>query len=184
MSPAVNRNTWPAAPMLVGWVAGFLLGMNLAQGAESSVPTGPSTPRTHTVYLNPKELDDSLMSQGLSLDRRAVSFAKEPELGKRKVWRGVIPSAGNTNQELAFFWDPGQDTLYVDCNRNRDLTNDPAGVWKGAPHGLAQTFRGVRLPYEAAAGRFSVLADVHLYRFGDRPSGHASLRSPHCGHAK
>jgi hypothetical protein len=163
--------------MLVGWVAGLLLGMNVAQAAESPVPADSSPPRTHTVYLDSKELDDSVMQRSLSLNRRAVSFAKEPDLGKRKVWRGAIPSAGNTNQGLAFLWDPGLGALFVDLNRNRDLTDDRGGVWKASFQGSQQSFRGVRLPYEAPAGRFSVLADVHLYRFGDWASGYASLRS-------
>ena len=51
-------------------------------------------------------------------------FAKEPDFAKRQVVRGLLPCAKRMEQRIAYIWDFEQKRLYIDKNRNRDLTDD------------------------------------------------------------
>ena len=60
---------------------------------------------------------------------RDEPFAKEPNFGQRKVWRGVLGvGAPGHREQMGFAWDKSEGKLYMDLNRDGDLTNDPNGV--------------------------------------------------------
>ena len=59
---------------------------------------------------------------------REVVFKKEPDFGDHKIIRGAIPFAREEKDYLCFAWDFTEQVLYLDLNRNLDLTDDPAGV--------------------------------------------------------
>ena len=63
-----------------------------------------------------------------SLDR-SEPFSKEPDLGSRDVLRGELSFGPSGHEEqMGFVWDKLEGKLYVDLNRDGDLTNDPNGV--------------------------------------------------------
>ena len=59
---------------------------------------------------------------------REVVFKKEPDFGDHKIVRGALPFARDKKDYLCFAWDFTEQMLYLDLNRNLDLTDDPAGV--------------------------------------------------------
>ncbi|MEN8127516.1 MAG: hypothetical protein ABFR90_06880 [Planctomycetota bacterium] len=66
--------------------------------------------------------------QGVDLER-TESFAVEPDFGDREVLRGQLSVGPSGNKEqVGFAWDISENKLYVDLNRDGDLTNDPNGV--------------------------------------------------------
>ena len=67
-------------------------------------------------------------SLAASLDR-SEPFAKEPDFGTRKVLRGELNFGPSEKAEkMGFAWDKSEGKLYVDLNRDGDLTNDPKGI--------------------------------------------------------
>jgi hypothetical protein len=89
-------------------------------------------------------------------------FLKEPELSQRHVFRRVLQFGKDTNNAMALIWDQPTRKLYLDLNRNRDLTDDPTGVFVSANKGLTQLFTNVVLPVKIAAGSGPALLDMRL----------------------
>ena len=69
--------------------------------------------------------------------------------------------------------------LYLDLNRNRDLTDDSAGVFSAreTQRVYYQTFTNVHLLFNTASGESPVLAEVNFYDYGSRPSCSLAVRS-------
>lgn len=60
---------------------------------------------------------------------RKEPFAKEPDFGQRTILRGTLGFLTLPEESgLGFAWDKSEGKLYVDLNRDGDLTNDPNGV--------------------------------------------------------
>ena len=55
-------------------------------------------------------------------------FPKEPDFEGRQVVRGLLPCA--ERQYMAYVWDCNESRLYMDKNRNGDLTDDPTGIYE------------------------------------------------------
>ena len=64
----------------------------------------------------------------VQLDRQEP-FEKEPDFGRRDILRGELSFGPPEHPEqMGFAWDKGDGKLYVDLNRDGDLTNDPNGM--------------------------------------------------------
>jgi len=61
---------------------------------------------------------------------REVIFKKEPAFGNQPVIRGAIPVGAGRQDFVGFALDTAKRELHVDQNRNLDLTDDPAGLFK------------------------------------------------------
>ena len=63
-------------------------------------------------------------------------FDEEPDLvpDNQNVVRGLLPTGAEEKDHTAFIWDRGKGALYVDLNHNRDLTDDPGGVFQSTRH--------------------------------------------------
>jgi len=77
---------------------------------------------------------------------------------------------------LPFAWDARAQRLYVDLNRNRDLTDDPAGVFIGTGNGV-QLYRGLRLEFSSLEGRYQVRVDAQVLDQGGIPRVFLYVRS-------
>ena len=59
---------------------------------------------------------------------RTEPFDKEPDTGGREVHRGVLHcDPAKPENDVIFLWDKSEGKLYIDLNRDGDLTNDPDG---------------------------------------------------------
>lgn len=82
---------------------------------------------------------------------------KEPPGLKGNVRRGIFELGKNTNNGVCLLWAPDEGKLYVDQNRNLDLTDDADGVYKASNKTGVQEFTNVVVPCKVGE-------DVHPLR--------------------
>jgi len=123
-------------------VVGFVLAASVfAQGSEVS---GPNS------YMFDLEYVPSGQSLQVHwLDR--VSFEKEPDFGGRKVAKGLIPTGSEEKDYIGYACDLKKGKLYLDLNRNRDLTDDPNGVFVTSEPWKQSYSYGVRFTVESGS---------------------------------
>jgi hypothetical protein len=117
--------------------------------------------------LTPYELESGeVFYASYMFEGREVVFKKEPDYAGAPR-RGAISS--EDGGYIWFVWDQAGKNLYVDQNRNLDLTDDPYGVFHAAPatNNLAayadnQRFEGVRTT-ESEGATVYTLALEHYF---------------------
>jgi len=167
------------AALLVVGVLGLAVGAVASIQAQEATggmnsPSGQSV----TANLDYRELNYSIISWGLQVTPRSSAFKKEPAFSGGKVIRGMLPLGSGTSDEMGFAWDRTAGKLYLDLNRNLDLTDDPAGVFsrEGGSSGSFQFYRNIHLPFKTPVGTRSMLVDLNFYDYG-RLNCTATLRS-------
>jgi hypothetical protein len=152
---------------------------------DSQTPSA-SVNATQTVFLEYRELGSEAMIWNLPLTIQSAPFKKEPALGLRKVLRGTLKFGSSSDQYLPFIWDYGRGKLYLDLNRNQDLTDDAGGVFTCTqPLQYAnnyQTFANIRLSFKTRDGSHPALVDLNLYNYGQL-TANAATRSYWAGKA-
>jgi hypothetical protein len=148
--------------------------------ARENSPPPPSVSSTQSVQLDYQELDYPVGNWNLPLDIQSAPFKKEPGFGLRKVLRGTLNFGNSRDQFIPFAWDQTSGKLYLDLNRNQDLTDDPGGVlscsepvWRSPSY---QTFTNVHLAFKTPNGTHPVLANLHLYNYR-QPNASVGSRS-------
>jgi hypothetical protein len=176
-----NRMNWRIASCwalaLLG--VGFYLGLAVSAAAQD-VAAGDSAVAPQVVYLDYRETPDSFLHISLSFSPQAAPFRKEPGLSQGQVYRGLLQFGTNSDQALPFIWDCRQARLYLDLNRNQDLTDDPAGVFSAPSRGFGnyyQTFTNIHLRFATPEGARQIQADLNCYAYNDRLSLSAACRS-------
>ncbi len=151
----------------------------LAQGASND--TAPAT-AAQTTWLEYRETKQPLIRWPLVVNPQVKAFPKEPALEGRKVSRGSLQVGDQAKQAVNFLWDYTKGKLYLDLNRNEDLTDDPTGIltlprFQFSPY--YQTFTNVHLTLESANGKRPLLLDLTLYQpnYNGQPNGSAACRS-------
>jgi hypothetical protein len=146
-----------------------------AQEAEvSKESSGPAV----TAYLDYQEVSFSFANWGAAAGSKAPVFKKEPALSGSKVVRGTLQFGANPSEEMGFAWDRSAGKLYLDLNRNLDLTDDPVSEYprqRGSGDNY-QCFANIHLPFKTPAGSRQMLADINLYYYG-RLSCSVAMRS-------
>ena len=93
---------------------------------------------------------------------------KEPALAPGPVVRGVLKFGDNPRNAIPFVWQGGAKKLFLDLNRNQDLTDDPAGVipakalFSAGPSFIHQLFTNVPLAFPATSTGAPMLVDLEL----------------------
>ena len=119
--------------------------------------------------LEYQETSYSIMSRSGSVTPQAAPFKKEPAAAPGKTVRGVLNFLGDSSTAIPFLWQEDAGKLYLDLNRNQDLTDDPSGVFatpaaKPVSFQTSPTSTWVSTP----AGKYRVLADITLYDYGSQ----------------
>jgi hypothetical protein len=183
---AVCRGTAAVLVNLAAVLLGFASVAAALAAPQGSVPS-PAADPAQTVSLTYQELSYSVVNWGTVVNLQAAPFKKEPAFGSRKVLRGTLQFGNNSEQAIPFAWDRSEGKLYLDLNRNQDLTDDPHGVFSSSNprqgSNYYQTFTDVHLSFKTPAGSYQALVDLNLYSFGDRLSGNAACRSIWTGRA-
>jgi hypothetical protein len=138
-----------------------------------------SSPASHaaTAALEYKETDYSIVNWGVSLTTQVASFTHEPAATGRII-RGVMNFGGGDSNAIPFVWQRDAGKLLLDFNHSRNFTNNSVGVFSTHDAKSSyQTFTGVHLPLNTAAGQCQVLADIEIYSFGSRPNCTLAVRS-------
>ncbi len=133
-----------------------------AQDAGTAAGVNPPSGQVVTAYLDYREVNYSFVNWNLAVNARSAAFKQEPALAGGKISRGTLRLGGGTTNELAFAWDRAAGKLYLDLNRNLDLTDDPAGVFSRASHSVDsyQTFTNIHLPFRTQVGERQALVDL------------------------
>lgn len=95
--------------------------------------------------LHYKKEGFSLSMRRIAPEAQEVVFKKEPEFSGKDVIRGAIPINADRKEFVGFAMDRAADTLYVDLNRNLDLTDDPEGIYHGKRAGGLLAFPRIHL---------------------------------------
>jgi len=131
------------------------------------------------VSLEYQETDYSVINWGVSLTMQTVPFKKEPVAASGKIVRGVLNFGADSSNSIPFVWQRDAGKLYLDLNRNQDLTDDPAGVFLAGKRFTyaCETFTNVHLLFNTASGTCPVLVDIEFWDYGSRPSCNLAVRS-------
>jgi len=135
-----------------------------AQDAGAGAGMNSQSGQVVTAYLDYREVNYSFVNWNLSVSARPLAFKKEPAFTGGKVTRGTLRLGGGASNEVAFAWDRAAGKLYLDLNRNLDLTDDPAGVFSRASRSgdMYQTFTNIHLPFRTQAGERQALVDLNF----------------------
>jgi hypothetical protein len=160
----IKRNTrkWRWGIVCLG-VFVFLLSLGKSAWSGAHAQSSPP-PAGAVAHLEYREVDFAPLATEISIAPGA-HFKKEPAFNGRSVFRGFFCLGTDTNLFVPFAWDEEQRRLYVDANRNLDLTDDAPGGYLAADQRL-QLFRGVRLQFPSPQGAFQVLVDAHVFGSG------------------
>jgi hypothetical protein len=155
------------------------LGSGAGLRAADSVPSGSPSSNAIMASLEYQETKSSVINWGVPLTMQTTPFKKEPAAASGTIVRGVLNFGGGSNNAIAFLWQRDAQKLYLDLNRNQDLTDDPAGVFSACAGGSAnyQSFTNVHLLFNTASGKCRVLADMNLYQFGPQANCYLMARS-------
>ena len=166
-----------AACLTSALIAGLCSGQVL-RAADFALSSSPSA-NTTTASLEYQETDYSVVNWSVSLRTQTIPFKKEPVAVSGKIVRGILNFGGDASNSMAFVWQRDAGKLFLDLNRNQDLTDDPAGVFssRAAKPVNYQTFTNVHLPLNTTAGKGQVLADINFSDYGSRPNCSLAVRS-------
>ena len=135
----------------LAWVLSALTLRLAAAQAIASEDVPPAVP--HEIVLQQQVLPYELESVYWRIGHTNTPFLKEPELSKQGVFRGMLRFGGkDTHNAFALIWDQPKGKLYLDLNRNLDLTDDPAGIFSSNERGSDQSFTNVSVLLNTAAG--------------------------------
>jgi hypothetical protein len=159
-----------AAALAVGWPGTVFGGsaLSTAPNQAGDVTTVPleyrETPYRSFIY--------DLLFRDVPVQLRSGPFAKEPAPPLGAVVRGVLKFGGGPSNAVSFVWQPGVQKLFLDLNRNHDLTDDAAGVFTGRITGPRiptvnhQVFTNVHLRFPATSAGAPMLVDLNFFQYG------------------
>ncbi len=134
-------------------------------------------PSEHIFNLQYKQRDFNFYILNSSINNKVI-FEKEPDFGRRHIIRGSIPFGSNKKNYLGFAWDRANYKLYIDLNSNRDLTDDPNGIFtckeKRIPN---QYFRDIPLSLQKGALRLPYTIQMSMFYYGGNASCSVTIRS-------
>jgi hypothetical protein len=166
------------ALFFVAVLSGTVFSVRAASDIEGVASNSPSA-QGQTTYLDYREVNYSLGSWTVPIVAQSTPFKKEPAMERGKLLRGSFRFGSDNSNSVAFVWERAAGKLYLDLNRNLDLTDDPAGVFvkrkRSAPNYAA--FTNIHLLFKTASGNRQFLADLNLWDDGRRHSCSAALHS-------
>jgi hypothetical protein len=142
------------------FVIAFLVGLSFCAAALPE--EGEEEQAKHTFRLKYKEVDFSVhVDTRFGLEGREVDFKREPEFSGHDIVRWSLRRRSQAATEfIGFAWDSAAGKLYLDLNRNLDLTDDPNGIFEGKDG----WFRDVRFDIERGSMRVPCVIDLAIRR--------------------
>jgi hypothetical protein len=152
--------------IFVALVAGaFLHGFAGATWAAAADAGQGIAPALQDVVLQYRETPEVLVLRSVAVQPQSVPFPKEPVRAKGGVARGQI-QWGPSETPMGFIWERDQRVLRLDLNWNRDLTDDPQGVFVGTTNGFAQVFTNIHLARRTVDGEHPLAFELQLMSNG------------------
>jgi hypothetical protein len=150
-------------------------GASVLSAAQPAGSTAPSSALPRQVELKLEAVPSALEYSSFNLNVANAPFAREPALSPQGVFRRMLPLGRDTNNALGLVWDRTRGKLYLDLNRNRDLTDDPAGVFTATNQDLRQTFTNIALVVNTTNGPRGAVVDLSLFSEASGTSLYARL---------
>ena len=141
-------------------LSALLVNSSLGQEAE------PSTEHVFNLEYKPSGFHLN-MAVGIEKD---VNFEKEPDFEQRSIVRGLLQTGTAEKNNIGFAWDRAEGKLYLDLNRNRDLTDDPDGVFASDSKGSYQNFPNIHLEVQIDSVQLDFEIQITIYDFGAGPT--------------
>ncbi len=142
----------------------FAIGMN---GDENPA----SEQGEHVFFLKQEDVPQAPATISFDMGRRGVEFKKEPDFGKGGLVRSGIPLDEKKNILLPFVYNRKTHTLYIDLNRNLDLTDDRDNVFKGERMSGMYEFQRKRLNIPFGDQTISYTATIRLPGWASQNKG-------------
>ncbi len=176
-APTMTAGCRTSAGLKLFVVAGVLGALTLRVALAQAAVGGSSLPDIpREVVLRPEVAPSELEGVDQSLAHPNKPFLKEPATSQHHVFRKLLHIGQDTNNAIAVIWDQPGQKLYLDLNRNLDLTDDANGVFSATNKGFQQTFPNVTVSVKTAAGVQPVMLDLHCYT-----DANANWASAHLG---
>ena len=99
----------------------------------------------------------------LPLEKSEILFKSEPEYVGTQVVRSYFSVSPDPQGHMGFACDPEGQKLYLDLNRNLDLTDDPEGIRESSPESWGREFPNVAIPVEQAGRHREIAMDLQIY---------------------
>ncbi len=144
---------------------GLGVAVPLASPAAPAGPEAASSAGAYTAELAYQETDEWLLQRPVSVKLQTTAFEKEPQVGRRNVFRGLLVWDARLNEATPFIWDKGRSRLYLDLNHNRDLTDDAHAIFTSDLTNNDQNFTNVCLALPTLASNRTVRLGLSLYSY-------------------
>ena len=151
------------------WLAAAVIAVNCPRNVSAGEDSARSPAPSGTVITVPLEYQETghpFQFRHVTVERRSDPFAKEPAADGGNIVRGVLKFGDNLDNAIPFLWQGNAKKLYLDLNRNGDLTDDADGVfsarmlWSAEPTYLHQSFTNIHLSFPATSGSAPMLVDL------------------------
>ncbi len=144
-------------------VAGLAAGVFCAPGQVSADDTPTTGTRGYTLAPGPVPL---YLVVDLSPPGSEVAFSKEPDFGNHDVFRGALRIGPGKTDFIGVALDRSDATLYLDLNRNLDLTDDPQGIHRQSGRSSYLNFPEIALDLLSESPPRSYKVDISSYASG------------------
>ena len=159
----------------------YLLPLFLLNPAAFGAPTGfdgitsgSETLHEYSFFLHLK--DNAYTPISIEIPPKiGVEFKKEPFTDKGRIFRSVL-RIGDGKNPIPFALNASKRTLYVDLNRNLDLTDDPQYPAEPYSQSNYQCYK-FRIPLKIDDTSTSCLIDTMFYLHQNKFFGFATIRS-------
>jgi hypothetical protein len=168
------------ARLAVALLAAFCCAQPPRLTAAPPSPPAPASGAAPAAFLEYRETPNGMLNATLPFTPQTSPFPKEPVLGGSQIHRGTLDFGAASGQAIPLIWDQGRRKLHLDLNRNRDLTDDPAGVFAARNRGAGdffQAFTNVHLTLKFPEGPRPVMCDLSFYSYGNNLHLSAACRS-------
>jgi hypothetical protein len=134
--------------------------------AEKEEVTSESLQKSHVFFL--KQDDSMTFGTTITADfkKTGIDFKKEPDWGKGKIIRGYFPLDQENKLRLPFAWNKTRRKLYIDSNRNLDLTDDPGNVFSGTKQFGYTYFDKITINTDIHGVNVPIFAKISFMEFG------------------
>ena len=136
----------------------------------------------HTFNLSYKD-DGFSLRVHIRIEGSEIAFKKEPDFGEHEIVYGALPTGREKKDYLCFALDATDKRLYLDLNRNLDLTDDPAGIFVGfdrknhANSWRLMTFKNIHLDVPGSLTSLQYRIDLRFNKVGKQITLSATVRS-------
>jgi len=141
----------------------MIVGTPGGAGAEPGPDTSPASGSGQSIECTYKEISVGCVARSYLLaEPLSETLKQQPDFGQNEVSRHALRL--KDAPAMAMAWDKTANILYLDLNRNQDLTDDPAGVITNVVgSNRYPTFRDIRLTVPTQGREIPFLLDFSLF---------------------